>query len=194
MYKRQDGHYTPDLGLLKMDFLGLRTLDVLSIACRNIEERTGTKIVPEEIPTDDELAFKLMQSGNMDGLFQVEGALYVSLFKRLPPKQFSDVVASIALNRPGPLESGMVEDYIKAAKNPAAVHYYDDRLRPILEETHGTMVYQEQIMQISISSKSRYGMRFVLSLRQSCKQRKRGLLFFRKAILSPLPRSAVEGT
>ena len=146
-----DGHYTPDLGLLKMDFLGLRTLDVLSIACRNIEERTGTKIVPEEIPTDDELAFKLMQSGNMDGLFQVEGALYVSLFKRLPPKQFSDVVASIALNRPGPLESGMVEDYIKAAKNPAAVHYYDDRLRPILEETHGTMVYQEQIMQISMA-------------------------------------------
>ena len=139
------------LGLLKMDFLGLRTLDVLSIACRNIEERTGTKIVPEEIPTDDELAFKLMQSGNMDGLFQVEGALYVSLFKRLPPKQFSDVVASIALNRPGPLESGMVEDYIKAAKNPAAVHYYDDRLRPILEETHGTMVYQEQIMQISMA-------------------------------------------
>lgn len=145
-----DGHFTPELGLLKMDFLGLRTLDVLSIACRNIEARTGTKIVPEEIPTDDELAFKLMQSGNMDGLFQVEGALYVSLFKRLPPKQFSDVVASIALNRPGPLESGMVEDYIKAAKNPAAVHYYDDRLRPILEETHGTMVYQEQIMQISM--------------------------------------------
>ena len=145
-----DGHYTPDLGLLKMDFLGLRTLDVLSIACRNIEERYGTKIIPEEIPTDDEKAFELMQSGNMDGLFQVEGALYVSLFKRLPPKQFSDVVASIALNRPGPLESGMVEDYIKAAKNPEAVHYYDDRLRGILEETHGTMVYQEQIMQISM--------------------------------------------
>ena len=145
-----DGHYTPDLGLLKMDFLGLRTLDVISMACRNVEQRYGIHLVPEEIPTNDELAFRLMQSGNMDGLFQVEGALYVSLFKRLPPKQFSDVVASIALNRPGPLESGMVEDYIKAAKNPGAVHYYDDRLRPILEETHGTMVYQEQIMQISM--------------------------------------------
>ena len=146
-----DGHYTPELGLLKMDFLGLRTLDVLTMACRNIEQRFGTKVIPEDIPIDDEAAFKLMQSGNMDGLFQVEGALYVSLFKRLPPKQFSDVVASIALNRPGPLESGMVEDYIKAAQNPAAVHYYDDRLRPILEETHGTMVYQEQIMQISMA-------------------------------------------
>ena len=79
-----DGHYTPDLGLLKMDFLGLRTLGVLSRACRNIEARYGTKIIPEEIPTDDERAFALMRSGNMDGLFQVEGALYVSLFARFP--------------------------------------------------------------------------------------------------------------
>ena len=125
-----------------MDFLGLRTLDVLSIACKNILERTGEKIIPEEIPTDDPLAFKLMQSGNMDGLFQVEGSLYVSLFKRLPPTRFSDVVASIALNRPGPLESGMVEDYIKVASGKTPAHYYDERLRPILEETFGTMVYQ----------------------------------------------------
>ncbi len=145
-----DGHYTPDLGLLKMDFLGLRTLGVLSRACRNIEARSGTKMVPEEIPIDDEKAFELMRSGNMDGLFQVEGALYVSLFARLPPRRFSDIVASIALNRPGPLESGMVEDYVKVASGKTAIHYYDDRLRPILEETYGTMVYQEQIMQISM--------------------------------------------
>ena len=146
-----DGHYTPDLGLLKMDFLGLRTLGVLSRACRNIEARYGTKIIPEEIPTDDERAFALMRSGNMDGLFQVEGALYVSLFARLPPHRFADIVASIALNRPGPLESGMVDDYVKVASGKTAIHYYDDRLRPILEETYGTMVYQEQIMQISMA-------------------------------------------
>ena len=145
-----DGHYTPDLGLLKMDFLGLRTLGVLSRACRNIEARYGKKIVPEEIPTEDEKAFALMRSGNMDGLFQVEGALYVSLFARLPPHRFADVVASIALNRPGPLESGMVDDYVKVASGKTPIHYYDDRLRPILEETYGTMVYQEQIMQISM--------------------------------------------
>ncbi len=145
-----DGHYTPSLGLLKMDFLGLRTLGVLSRACRNIEARFGTKIIPEEIPTDDEDAFELMRSGNMDGLFQVESALYVSLFKRLPPHRFSDIVASIALNRPGPLESGMVDDYVLAASGKRDIHYYDDRLRPILEETHGTMVYQEQIMQVSM--------------------------------------------
>ncbi len=146
-----DGHYTPELGLLKMDFLGLRTLDVLSMACRNIAERTGVKIVPEEIPTDDEKAFALMRAGNMDGLFQVEGALYVSLFKRLPPSRFADIVASIALNRPGPLESGMVDDYVEVASGRKSIHYYDDRLRPILEETYGTMVYQEQIMQISMA-------------------------------------------
>ena len=145
-----DGHYTPDLGLLKMDFLGLRTLGVLSRACRNIKTRFGIEIIPEEIPTDDEKAFELMRSGNMDGLFQVESALYVSLFSRLPPHRFSDVVASIALNRPGPLESGMVDDYVMVASGKTPVHYYDDRLRPLLEETYGTMVYQEQIMQISM--------------------------------------------
>ncbi len=146
-----DGHVTPDLGLLKMDFLGLRTLGVLSRACRNVAATTGETVIPEEIPIDDEGAFELMRSGNMDGLFQVEGALYVSLFKRLPPKRFSDVVASIALNRPGPLESGMVDDYVNVASGRAPVTYYDDRLRPILEETYGTMVYQEQIMQISMA-------------------------------------------
>ena len=138
------------LGLLKMDFLGLRTLGVLSRACRNVEQTTGVKMVPEEIPTDDEGAFALMRSGNMDGLFQVEGSLYVSLFARLPPRRFSDIVASIALNRPGPLESGMVDDYVKVASGKTPVHYYDDRLRPVLEETYGTMVYQEQIMQVSM--------------------------------------------
>ncbi|MDO4182986.1 MAG: DNA polymerase III subunit alpha [Coriobacteriia bacterium] len=146
-----DGHYTPDLGLLKMDFLGLRTLGVLSRACRNIKQTTGVVIVPEEIPIDDEKAFKLIQSGNMDGLFQVESALYVSLFSRIPPHNFADIVASIALNRPGPLESGMVDDYVKVVKDPSKVHYYDERLKPILEETYGTMVYQEQIMQISMA-------------------------------------------
>ncbi len=146
-----DGHYTPELGLLKMDFLGLRTLGVLSRCCRNIEARCGIKIVPEEIPTNDEAAFELMRSGNMDGLFQVESSLYVGLFRRLPPHRFSDIVASIALNRPGPLESGMVDDYVEVASGKKTIHYYDDRLRPILEETYGTMVYQEQIMQISMA-------------------------------------------
>ena len=145
-----DGHYTPELGLLKMDFLGLRTLDVLSEACRNVKLAHGVEIKPEDIPIDDAGAFEIMRQGNMDGLFQVESSLYVELFRRLPPKDFSNVVASIALNRPGPLGSGMVDDYVNVAIGKAAPNYYDDRLKPILEETYGTIVYQEQIMQISM--------------------------------------------
>ena len=145
-----DGHYTPELGLLKMDFLGLRTLGVLARACKNVRERTGEVINPEEIPIDDERSFEFLRTGNLDGIFQVESALYVKLFRRLPPRRFSDIVAAIALNRPGPLESGMVDDYVDVASGKVQAHYYDDRLRPVLEETYGTIVYQEQIMQISM--------------------------------------------
>ena len=150
MITQFDGHVTPDLGLLKMDFLGLRTLSVITRACKNIRERFGIEIVPEEISLNDPDALNFMGGGNMDGLFQVESSLYVTLFAQLPPKAFSDIVASIALNRPGPLESGMVSDYIAIATGKKQVHYYDDRLRPILEETYGTIIYQEQIMQISM--------------------------------------------
>ncbi|MCL1797518.1 MAG: DNA polymerase III subunit alpha [Eggerthellaceae bacterium] len=145
-----DGHVTPDLGMLKMDFLGLRTLSLLAHACENVEERFGIKIVPDEIPLDDKKAFDLLCGGNMDGLFQVEGPLYVSLFAQLKPRQFSDVMAAIALNRPGPLETGTVKKFVARAKGQGTIQYYDDRLRPILEETYGTMVYQEQILQISM--------------------------------------------
>ncbi len=145
-----DGHYTPELGLLKMDFLGLRTLGVLSRACNSIYNRYGVHLAPEEIPINDEAAFEFLRNGNMDGLFQVESALYVSLFHRFPPRTFANIVASIALNRPGPLESGMVDDYVNVACGKVPAHYYDERLRPILEETYGTIVYQEQIMQISM--------------------------------------------
>ena len=145
-----DGHYTPELGLLKMDFLGLRNLSVINRACANIEARHGVHIDPTDIPLDDEAAFDLMCHGNMDGLFQVESALYVQLFAQMQPRTFAHIVASIALNRPGPLQNGFVADYVKRMKGKAEVRYYDDRLRPILEETFGTIVYQEQLMQISM--------------------------------------------
>ena len=146
-----DGHYTPDLGLLKMDFLGLRTLGVISRACKNVYERYGVELNPTDLPLEDEKAFDLMCRGNMDGLFQVESALYVTLFARMQPRQFTDIVASIALNRPGPLQNGFVDDYVNRRQGKCPVVYYDDRLRPILEETYGTIVYQEQLMQISMA-------------------------------------------
>ena len=154
MITQYDGHYTPELGLLKMDFLGLRTLGVLSRACNNILVRHGIEIKPDQIPTEDEGAFKLMCGElpyNMDGLFQVESALYVSLFARMKPRTFSDIVASIALNRPGPLENGFVDLYVDRRMGRKPISYYDDRLKPLLEETYGTIVYQEQIMQISMA-------------------------------------------
>lgn len=145
-----DGHFTPELGLLKMDFLGLRTLGVISRACENVKRRHGIDIDPSRIPLDDEKSFDLMCGGNMDGLFQVEGNLYVTLFARMKPRRFSDIVASIALNRPGPLQNGFVDDYVDRVSGRKPVAYYDDRLRPVLEETYGTIVYQEQLMQISM--------------------------------------------
>lgn len=145
-----DGHYTPELGLLKMDFLGLRTLGVISRACENIKSRYGIEIDPSQISLEDQEALRLMGGGNMDGLFQVESNLYVTLFARMKPKRFSDIVASIALNRPGPLQNGFVDDYVERASGKKPVVYYDDRLRPLLEETYGTIVYQEQLMQISM--------------------------------------------
>ncbi|MDO5328569.1 MAG: DNA polymerase III subunit alpha [Coriobacteriia bacterium] len=145
-----DGDYTPGLGLLKMDFLGLRTLGVLTRACRDVEERYGKHIVPEDIPIDDEKAFKLIQSGNTDGLFQVESALYKRLFNQIPPHRFSDIVVAIALNRTGPLESGMVDDYVRVVQGKDQPNFYDERLKPVLYETYGSIVYQEQIMQISM--------------------------------------------
>lgn len=146
-----DGHYTPELGLLKMDFLGLRTLGVISRACNNVKNRYGIELDPSNLPLDDEKAFDLMCGGNMDGLFQVESSLYVTLFARMKPRRFSEIVASIALNRPGPLQNGFVDDYVDRIQGRQEVKYYDDRLRPILEETYGTIVYQEQLMQISMA-------------------------------------------
>ena len=149
-----DGHFTPELGLLKMDFLGLRNLGVINRACENIKQRYGVDIDPATIPLDDPKAFELMRiagNGAMDGLFQVESALYVKLFREMQPTTFAHIVASIALNRPGPLENGFVDDYVERMKGVRQVAYYDDRLRPILEETYGTIVYQEQLMQISMT-------------------------------------------
>ena len=118
-----DGHYTPDLGLLKMDFLGLRTLGVLSRACRNVRDDATASQAHSRADSyrRPETAFELMRSGNMDGLFQVEGALVREPVCAGSHRTVSaDIVASIALNRPGPLESGMVDDYIKVASGKTA--------------------------------------------------------------------------
>jgi DNA polymerase-3 subunit alpha len=145
-----DGPTVADLGLLKMDFLGLRNLTVIADAVRNIQANHGVKIVPDEIPLDDPKTFKLLQRGDTVGVFQVESPGMRKLLKDLEPTTFADVVAVLALYRPGPLKSGMVDDFVGRKHGRKAVTYYDDRLKPILEETYGAIVYQEQVMRISM--------------------------------------------
>jgi DNA polymerase III subunit alpha len=145
-----EGNTIASLGLLKMDFLGLRTLTVIAQAVRNIEANHGVAIEPEEIPLDDEATFELLRSGDTVGVFQVESPGMRALLRDLKPTNFADIVALLALYRPGPLGSGMVKDFVNRKHGRAKVTYYDDRLKPILEETYGTVVYQEQVMRISM--------------------------------------------
>ncbi len=145
-----DGPTVADMGLLKMDFLGLRTLTVIADAIKNVARSTGTRIDPDEIPLDDDATFELLQKGDTVGVFQVESPGMRQLLRDLKPTTFGDIVAVLALYRPGPLGSGMVKDFVDRKHGRKPVTYYDDRLKPILEETYGTVVYQEQVMRISM--------------------------------------------
>ncbi len=145
-----EGNTIADLGLLKMDFLGLRTLTVIAQAVRNIEANHGVRIDPDEIPLDDDATFELLRRGDTVGVFQVESPGMRQLLRDMQPTSFADIVALLALYRPGPLGSGMVKDFVNRKHGRAQVTYYDDRLKPILEETYGTVVYQEQVMRISM--------------------------------------------
>lgn len=142
-----DGVTTADLGLLKMDFLGLRTLTVISKTRENIKNNYGIDIDMDAIPFDDPKIFELFARGDTAGVFQVESEGMVSLLKRMRPDCYSDIVAIIALFRPGPMQ--FIDDFIARKHGKKRVTYYDDRLKPILEETYGIMVYQEQVMRIS---------------------------------------------
>ncbi|MBS5450808.1 MAG: DNA polymerase III subunit alpha [Coriobacteriia bacterium] len=145
-----EGHTVADMGLLKMDFLGLRTLTVLSKAQANIKMTTGKDIVLEDIPFDDPKIFELMGSGHTAGVFQVESGGMTATIKNMKPREYKHVVALIALYRPGPLGAGMVTSYINRMNGKEPAVSYDPRLDDILGETYGTMVYQEQVMQISV--------------------------------------------
>ncbi len=146
-----DGPTVADLGLLKMDFLGLRSLTVIADAIANIEKNHGVTIIAEDIPLDDPGSFELLQCGDTFGVFQVESAGMRRLLKRMRPETFADVVAILALYRPGPLKSGMVDDFVDRRAGKRPITYYDERLKPILQETYGAIVYQEQVMQISMT-------------------------------------------
>jgi DNA polymerase-3 subunit alpha len=145
-----EGKLVAALGLLKMDFLGLRTLTVIAKALAAIRENHGVDVDIEKIPMDDKATYALLRKGDVDGVFQVESGGMRQLLKDLKPTQFSDVAVLVALYRPGPLQSGMVKDFVERKHGRQRIVYYDDRIKHILEETHGTMVYQEQVMLLSM--------------------------------------------
>jgi DNA polymerase-3 subunit alpha len=145
--------YTMDqvakLGLIKFDFLGLKTLTVIQHTLDLIQETTGEDVNLDEIPTDDEETFKLISEGKTTGVFQLESSGMKELLRNLKPGVFEDLVASVALYRPGPLGSNMVADFIKRKHGEIKITFPIPQLREILTETYGVIVYQEQVMRIA---------------------------------------------
>ncbi len=137
------------IGLLKMDFLGLRNLTMIAHAVQIIKERRNIGIDIEHLPLDDQKTFSLLRSAEAVGVFQLESRGMRGLIKDLQPDNFEEIVALLALYRPGPLESGMVEDYVKRKHKKVSVHYDLPELKPILDETYGVILYQEQVMEIA---------------------------------------------
>lgn len=135
-------------GLLKMDFLGLRNLTILAKAIEIIQETTGNEIDILDLPLDDPETFALLQRGETKGVFQLESGGIRDLLQKMKPDSFLDIIATNALYRPGPLEGGMVEDYVAVKHGRKKAEYLHPVLEEILSETHGVMVYQEQVMRI----------------------------------------------
>jgi DNA polymerase III subunit alpha len=135
-------------GLLKMDFLGLRNLTSLEAAVKLVEERTGRPFDLFTLPLDDEPTYKLLQKGDAKGVFQLDGAGIRDLLVKMKPDRFADLIAILALYRPGPLNGGMVDEYVDVKHGRKKATYFHPVMKDVLEETYGVMVYQEQVMRI----------------------------------------------
>ena len=135
------------IGLVKFDFLGLKTLTMIHHATRLINEREPLELAT--LALDDPPTYTLLSSGRTTGIFQLESTGMRNLLLRIKPETFEDLIAILALYRPGPLESGMVEDFIKWKRDPSKIPYDPPTLEPILHDTYGVIVYQEQVMAIA---------------------------------------------
>jgi len=137
------------MGLLKMDFLGLRTLTVIDDAIKSIRSQEGKTIEIDKLTLDDPEVFKLFQDGRTKGVFQFESGGMVDILRRSRPTRFEDLAALNALYRPGALDAGMVDEYVKRKNGSSKSRYLVPAMKTILEETYGVIVYQEQVMQIA---------------------------------------------
>ena len=142
-------HAIDDLGLLKMDFLGLKNLSIIENTIRLITERQDKDVKLEKIPFDDKKTFKLMQEAKTTGVFQLESSGMKRYLKDLKPTTLEDIIVMVSLYRPGPLDAGMVEEYIARKNGQKRVTYLHPTLEPILKNTYGIIIYQEQLMQLA---------------------------------------------
>lgn len=137
------------IGLIKFDFLGVKTLTMISKAVELIREKRGIDLDMDSLDLSDEATYELCAEGKTTGVFQLESVGMKRLLRRLRPKRFEDLIAILALFRPGPLGSNMVEDFIEGKSGKKEIDYILPELKPILEETYGVLLYQEQAMQIA---------------------------------------------
>jgi DNA polymerase-3 subunit alpha len=162
LYTEPDGHsvltqYDKNdveaVGLVKFDFLGLRNLTIIDWALRSInavrESRGDSPLILDDLPLDDADAYKLLQAAHTTAVFQLESPGMKELLRKLRPDSFNDIVAAVALYRPGPLDAGMVDEYINRKHGKASVKYPHPLAEPILGDTYGVILYQEQVMQIA---------------------------------------------
>ncbi|SNR73259.1 DNA polymerase III subunit alpha [Desulfurobacterium atlanticum] len=185
------------LGLLKMDFLGLKTLTIIDKTVKLVEKTRGIKIDLKKLPLNDEKTYQLLQEGNTVGVFQLESPGMRNLMKRLKPESIEDIVALVALYRPGPLNSGMAESYIKRKHGEEPVDYIFPELEPYLKETYGLFIYQEQIMQIA-NVLAGYSLGEADLLRRAMGKKKKEIMeqqreiFVKRAVERGYPKDKVE--
>lgn len=139
--------YIEEVGLLKMDFLGLRNLTILSYILKGIEQHEGIKLDLNQLPLDDQKTYHMIASGDTFGIFQLESDGMVSLLRKMKVSEFEDIIAAIALYRPGPMEN--IPTYLKRKHKQEPVTYIHEDLKEILEPTYGILIYQEQIMKVA---------------------------------------------
>ncbi len=157
LFKTGDGQITTGvamdslekIGLLKMDFLGLRTLTVIDETIKIIKRMKAKEPDIENISLEDKKTFQLLSQAKTAGVFQLESRGMRDLLKKLNPEKFEDLVALLAIYRPGPIGSGMVDDFMKRKHRQIPIIYDDERLKPILEETYGIIIFQEQVIRIA---------------------------------------------
>jgi DNA polymerase III subunit alpha len=154
------------IGLLKMDFLGLKTLTVVDKACRLVKKHRNEEINFDGIQLDNQVTFQMLGRGESVGVFQLESSGMRDLLRKMRPTVFGDLVALLALYRPGPLGSGMVDDFIRRMHDPTLIQYDHPALESILKETYGIILYQEQVMQI-VSTLAGFSMAKADSLRRA---------------------------